>query len=162
MIFVYIILSFLLDGLISNYLNFTISSISYFTTIYTIISFAVSYNYFSNKKKYLLVLLIMGLLFDIVYTNTFPLNVIVFILIGMLVGYLDESLPSNILTINIKSYLSIILYHILSYLILLISHYNSYDLYLLKEILLRSIIMTIIYTTLSYFIIKKINPKKIK
>ena len=101
MIFVYIILSFLLDGLISNYLNFTISSISYFTTIYTIISFAVSYNYFTNKKKYLLVLLIMGLLFDIVYTNTFPLNVIVFILIGMLVGYLDESLPSNILTINI-------------------------------------------------------------
>ena len=77
----YIIISFLLDGLISNYVSINIVSPSYLRTIYTIISIVITYHYFDNSKKYLIILIILGFLFDIVYTNTFPLNIVFFLVL---------------------------------------------------------------------------------
>ena len=76
---IYVIISFLLDGIISNIVPFNLVDPSYFKTIYSLISLVIIYNYFDNKKKYLSILVILGILFDIVYTNTFILNIIVFL-----------------------------------------------------------------------------------
>ena len=81
LIIIYTIISFLLDGLMSNYIPVNINELSYLTTIYSVISIVVIYNYFENEKKYLIIITILALLFDIVYTNTFPLNIIIFIAI---------------------------------------------------------------------------------
>lgn len=160
---IYLALSFLIDGIISNYLPFELSNPSFLKTIYTIISLTIMYKYFSNRKKYLLILIILGILFDIVYTNTFLVNTVIFITIYIIFSKIDYLMPTNIITINIKTIICISLYHILTYIILLLSHFNNYDLSLLVRILLRSTIMTIIYTTLSYLIINKIyKDKKIK
>ena len=72
---IYIILSFILDAFTSLYLNFSIETVSIFKTIYSIISLVIIYNYFKNDKKYLITLIVIGILFDIVYTNTFILNI---------------------------------------------------------------------------------------
>ena len=159
-IIIYTIISFLLDGLISNYTAINLVDPSYLRTIYTIISLVIIYHYFDNQKKYLYILLILGLLFDIVYTNTFILNTTIFFIIYLILQKLDYLLPNNLLTINLKSLIAITTYHVLTYIILLLVNYNSYNLKLLFIILSRSIIMTIIYTTISYFIIKKIFSKK--
>ena len=160
---IYIALSFLLDGIISNYIPFELINPSYLKTIYTIISLVIMYHYFSNKKKFLIITIILGLLFDIVYTNTFLVNTIIFITIYIILSNIDYLMTTNIITINIKSLVCIYIYYILTYIVLLLSHYNSYDVYLLLLILLRSIIMTIVYTTISYLIINKIySDKKIK
>lgn len=156
---IYIITSYLLDGLISNYISINIINPSYLRTIYSIVSLVIIYHYFENYRKYLYITITLGVLFDIVYTNTFPMNTILFLLIYLLLKQLDYVLPNNIFTINIKSLLSITMYHTLTYTILLLTHYNSYSINLLFLILSRSIIMTIIYTTISYFIIKKIYSK---
>ena len=50
---IYIIFSFLLDGIISNIVPFNLSDPSYFKTIYSIIALVIIYNYFDNHKKYL-------------------------------------------------------------------------------------------------------------
>ena len=132
-------------------------------TIYTIISLVIMYNYFDNKKKYFIILIILGALFDIVYTNTFLVNIVIFITLYIILSNIDYQMPTNIITINIKSIICISFYHILTYIILLLSHYNSYNLELLLMIIIRSIIMTIIYTTISYLILNKIyKDKKIK
>lgn len=160
---IYLIVSFLLDGIVSNYLPFELSNPSYFKTIYTIISLTIMYNYFSNKKKYLIILIILGILFDVVYTSTLLVNTVIFITIYILFTKIDYLMTTNIITINIKSIICIFIYHILTYIILLLSHFNNYNLKLLLIIMLRSIIMTIIYTTISYLIINKIYlDKKIK
>lgn len=160
---IYVLISFLLDGIISNIVPFNLVDPSYFKTIYSLISLVIIYNYFDNQKKYLSILVILGILFDIVYTNTFILNVIVFFTIYIVLSNLDYLIPNNIITINIKSIVCISLYHILTYIILLLANYNSYSIKLLFIILLRSIIMTIIYTTISYLIMNKIyDNKKIK
>jgi len=160
---IYIVISFLLDGIISNLIPFDITNPSYFKTIYTIISLVIMYNYFDNKKKYFIMLIILGTLFDIVYTNTFLVNIVIFITLYIILYNIDYLMPTNILTINIKSIICISFYHILTYIILLLSNYNSYNFNLLLLIIVRSIIMTIIYTTISYLILNKIYiDKKIK
>lgn len=156
----YIIISFILDNLISNLIPFNLVNPSYFKTIYSIISLVIIYNYFDNKKKYLSILIILGILFDIAYTNTFILNIVIFLIIYIILSYLDYIIPTNIITINIKSITCISSYHILTYIILLLSNYNNYSIKLLGIILIRSIIMTIIYTTISYLIINKIYDNK--
>lgn len=40
---IYLVISFLLEGIMSNIFPSTLSNISYFTTIYIIISFAIIY-----------------------------------------------------------------------------------------------------------------------
>ena len=156
----YIILSFLLDGIISNHLPFNLVDPSWFKTIYSIIALVIIYNYFDNKTKYTLILLVLGLFFDIVYTNTFILNIIVFLVIYLILSNLDYLMPNNIITINIKSIICISTYHILTYIILLLSNYNDYSIKLLFIIIIRSIVMTIIYTTISYLLMNKIYDEK--
>lgn len=158
----YIILSFFLDGIYSNYVNFTLIDISYFKTIFTIISLIIVNEYYYNKKKYIILLLITSLIFDIVYTNTFILNTVIFFVIYLANIFLDNKLNNNIMTINIRTYISISIYHILTYVILLLSNYNSYNPKLLLNIIIRSLPMTIIYTTICYILLKSLKIKKIK
>lgn len=144
----------------SNYVSINLVDPSIFRTIYSIIAIVVIYDYFKDDRKYLYIILILGILFDIVYTNTFILNIIIFLIIYLILEKLDYLIPTNLLTINLKALISIFIYHIMTYLILLMVHYNNYNLSLLWMIIIRSIIMTIIYTSISYIIIKKIADKK--
>ncbi len=157
---IYAIVSFLLDGLLSNYLSTFITNPSYFRTIYSVVALVIMFNCFDNKSRYLYILIGLGILFDIVYTNTFILNVVIFLIIYLFLNIIDYYLPNNVFTVNIKSILAIGVYHIVSYLILLLVHYQNYTFELLILILVRSIIMTVIYTTVSYLIMKKIYYKK--
>jgi len=163
---IYVTLSFILDGLISNYVSINLVNPSYLRTIYTVISLIVIYHYFENEKKYLSILLILGIFFDIVYTNTFCLNIFIFFIIYLIINHLNYLIDNNLFTINIKGIISIIIYHVLTYILLLLVNYNNYNLNILLTIIIRSIIMTIIYTTISYLLLnkifKKLDNRKIK
>ncbi len=162
-VIIYVIISFLLDGIISNIIPFNLVDPSYFKTIYSVISLVIIYNYFDNPKKYLTILITLGVFFDIIYTNTFILNIIVFLIIYIVLSNLDYIITNNIFTINLKSIVCISTYHITTYIILLLANYNNYSIKLLGLILVRSIFMTIIYTTISYLVMNKLYEyKKIK
>lgn len=157
---IYVIISFLLDGIISNLIPFNLVDPSCFKTIYSVISLVIIYNYFDNHQKYLKILIPLGIFFDIVYTNTFILNIVVFLIIYLVLSNLDYVITTNIFTINLKSIVCVSTYHITTYIILLLANYNQYTIKLLGIILLRSIIMTIIYTTISYLLMNKIYDNK--
>ena len=165
-IIIYAIISFLLDGLLSNYMSVGITDPSYFRTIFSVVALVIMLNYFDEKRKYLYVLVSLGLLFDIVYTNTFLLNTFIFYLIYFIMHKLNYLMPNNLFTISLKAYLAICLYHVLSFFILMVADYGNYQTSLLGNILLHSIISTIIYASVSYVLVKKIYfksySKKIK
>ena len=151
---IYLVISFLLEGIMSNIFPSTLSNISYFTTIYIIIAFTIIYPYFDNDKKFFILIFIFGILFDILYTSTIIVNTFIFIIIGIVIKILYNILPGNIFMTNIISYVDIIIYHILSFIILMITGYGDYSIILLFNIIIHSIFMTIIYTSISYFIMK--------
>lgn len=163
---IYAVISFLLDGLFSNFIAFGLVNPSLFRTIFTVISLVIMFNFFDNDKKYLAILLILGILYDVVYTNTFLLNIFLFLIIYFVLDKINYFMPNNLFTINVKVLLMISIYHIFTYLILMISNYNFYPINLLWNILYHSIITTVIYSSISYLIIKKlyfkIFDKKIK
>ena len=154
LLIIYVLFSFLLEGFMSNIFASSLTDVSYFTTIYTVISFVVIYPYFYNKKKYYILLIIFGILFDALYTSTFIVNVFIFLRIGFVIYLLNNILSDNIFMINIISIIAIITYHLLSFIILSIAGYANYSFLLLGRIIVHSIIMTIIYTSLSYLAIK--------
>ena len=78
---IYLVLSLILDGFMSNIFSSTLNEISLFTTIYCVISFVIIYPYFDNNKKYYILLGIFGILFDILYTGTFIFNMVIFLII---------------------------------------------------------------------------------
>lgn len=163
---IYLILSFILDNFMSNIFPSTLSDVSIFSTIYIIISFVVIYPYFSNEKKYYLLLIIFGIFFDILYTGTFVLNMVIFLVLGIFINILNNVFPENMITTNIISVIVISGYHILSFIILSIVGSINYNFMLLINVILGSIIMTIIYTSISYYIMKfiygRFNVKQIK
>ena len=79
-VFVFLI-SFLFQGLISNIHNYTIIHLSIFSAIYLLLALVVLQPYFENDKKFIIMLLVFAILFDITYTNTFVLSTCIFIII---------------------------------------------------------------------------------
>lgn len=163
---IYLLLSFILDNFMSNIFPSTLSDISYFTTIYIIISFVIIYPYFSNEKKYYLLVIIFGILFDILYTGTFVFNMFVFLILSILIKMLNNVFPENIFTTNIISIIVISGYHMLSFVIFSIVGSIDYDFMLLINIVIRSTLMTIVYTSISYYVMKfiynRFNIKQVK
>ena len=161
-----LIFSLLLQGLASNFLGYTLNEISIFSAIFLLITLIVLQPYFESDKKFLKLLIVFGLLYDITYSNTLILCTSIFIVIFYINKILNFFFPNNVFTINIFSIISMIIYHSLTFAFLKILQYDSFNfIYLLKTILCN-IIMTITYTTIVYYIIdylyKRMNLKIIR
>ena len=150
----------------SNIFPSMLNSSSFLATIYSLISLVIIYPYFENEKKYFGLAIIMGLLFDILYTSTLLFNLLLFLGAAIVIKILNKIFPINILTVNGISLIVIISYHLLAFIILGMASGISYHFILLLRIISSSILMTIIYTSISYLlfnlIFKKFNLKQIK
>ena len=163
---IYLTISLVLEVIMSNFFSSTLSNTSFLSTIYTLIALVVIYPYFNNDKKYFILIIIFGILFNILYIGNIIFTMILFITIGITIKVLYNIFPENIFMTNLISIIIITIYHILSFIILNIMSSIDYDFILLINIIISSIIMTIIYTTISYYIIKiiynRFNIKQIK
>lgn len=158
---IYLIISLFLETIMSNFFPTTLNSVSLFTTMYTIIGLVIIYPFFNNRKKYYLLTIIFGCLFGILYGSGFIVGLIIFLLVGMMIRFLYNVFPENVFMTNLISYISICIYHLLSFIILSIFSSISYSFMTLINILLGSIVMTIIYTSISYYVLKFIFNKKV-
>jgi len=140
-----IIISFLLDGIISNYIDFN----SYFIPLFSLMSLVLI-----NKKEenYYGYAILLGILYDISYTDTLFLNCFVFLLISSLIMKLFRLFNTNILSSILIGILSIISYRILTYFILSIIGYLNFSLKNLFISIITSIPINIIYICLIYLI----------
>ncbi len=154
-----LIVSCFIQGILSNYLGYTYTDLSIFSTIYVLITLLVLHPYFENQKKYLILLIIFGIIVDIVYTNTLIFNTCLFLIVYYFSKAFHHFFPYNFFTINISSLLGIFIYHILSFLFLYILGYDAYQVEILFKVLSHSILMTLLYTSFLYGIIHFIKQK---
>ena len=101
MFFVYLtlIISFLLDGVLSNYLDYMLGDITLFNPLLTLVALLVIYPFFKkDENKYLIIAFIVGFLYDLFYTNLLFTNAILFLLLAIIYKYLYKKLEVNILT----------------------------------------------------------------
>lgn len=152
-----IIISFLIQNILSNNLVFNFQDMSILYTFCPMLTLNILLPYFENKKKYIILLIITGLIIDITYTNTLILNTLIIFVIYIFNNFFTKTLPYNLLMINISNVISIIIYHTITYIVLTTISYEKYKFFLLFKAIFHSIIMTIILTSIIYIVIKKIN-----
>lgn len=157
MIYIVLIISFLFEGFISTLLHPN----SLLFPLFSLMSIIVIYPFFKKDEysKYLVICAFLGLLYDIVYTNTFLLNMGLFLLFGIITKFIFEVFSSNLISTTLTGLLFIFLYRIITYLILIISGYLQFSFFDLLKGIYSSLIINIIYIIIIYGIIKVIENK---
>lgn len=87
MIFIILItmLSLILDGISTNFLPYLVGDLSFYTTLFTVITVFVIYPLFDKDlKKYYLYSFILGTIYDLCYTNLLFYHGLVFLFLAYL------------------------------------------------------------------------------
>ena len=138
-----LIISLLLD--VINY--FIFSQNSHFLSLFSVISII----FFKKDKKYLIILILFSLLYDLVFNITF-INSILFPLIGILLKFLYKKIKYNYLN-NLLVGLFILVFY--QFLICIMSNLFKYSytlndyVYIISHYLITNIIFIIIMTYIS-------------
>lgn len=156
-------ISLLLEALLSNYLPIFVGSQNFFIPMFTLVSLVIVFPYYNETSKFLKLCFIFGLIYDILFTNTIGLNITLFLLIGLILNFLDSALSNTLFSIIIKMVISIIVYDVLSYGILLLLNYLNYNVLILLMKILKSLTLNVIYAIILYLIVGVIGKElKIK
>ena len=94
---VIVIISFFLDGILTNYLPYMINDLSLFTPYFTIVSLIIICPFFKKQiNKYYILVGIIGFLYDLFYTNLLFANTIFFLLLALIIVYLYKIVTMRI------------------------------------------------------------------
>lgn len=157
-----LLISFLLDGILTNFLAFMPNNLSYFTPLLTLTSIIVIYPLYRKKeKKYFTTIIILGLLYDLFYTNLLFLNAILFFMCGLIIKFIYKNIDYSFIKIILLTILIIVIYESLTALIIVIFNLVPMSLTRLSYKILHSLLLNIIYACVCYGIIK-IMPSKYK
>ena len=157
-----VIISLLLDGILSNFLPYLNNDLSIFTPLLTLVSIFMIYPFFKKKeKKYLITIFVIGIIYDLFYTNLLFFNGILFVLIGLLTILIYKRY--EITPIRLLLYIIIVItsYELLTVLIILIFNLVPITIYKVFYKIIHSLLLNIIYSELLYLVIYLI-PKKYK
>lgn len=108
-------------------------------------------------KTYIISLILLGIFYDIVCTNTSYIDAILYVIIGCLnIIYVKNFRNLSIVNgIFLTSVLAI--YQFLLYLFFVVLGLSSFSFYILITLILKSLIINILYYYLSLFILNKID-----
>lgn len=157
-----LVLSFILDGVLSNFLSFLPNDLTLFTPLLTVTSIFLIYPFYKKQEnKFYLTVFILGLLYDLFYTNLLFFNAFLFLLVALISKYLYKNFELSPLKLVFYIILIITIYETTGVLIILIYNLVPLTIYKLLYKITHSLILNIIYAELIYFFIH-ILPKKYK
>ena len=120
------IISLLLDGLLTNYLPYLVNDLSYFTPLFTLISIFIVYPLYRKKEKeYFISIFILGFVYDLLFTNLLFFNAVLFVFIGFIIKYIIKNFELGYIKIIIYVLLIVIFYESLTALFLSISNSST-------------------------------------
>lgn len=149
------LLSFIIDGILSLFLEKN----SIFLPLFSLMSLIIIYPYVNDKKNIVFFGCIIGILYDITYTQTLFLNTFVFTLLSFLLILFYKYVPYHIVNSIIVSFILIIMFRTITYLsFIFINDYpmNFSDLF---RSIYSSFILNILYVFAMYFLFKLIFRK---
>lgn len=145
-----LLISFILEGMISSLFS-PFGNI--FIPLFSIISLVIIYPFFNNNNSnFLKTSFIIGVFYDLVYTDTLILNAFVFLVVGYLIKYINKRLTNNVFNVIIMSVFSVVSYRVLTYVVLVFVDYLKWDFNRLLESIYSSLILNIIYGVLMYLV----------
>lgn len=156
------IISILLDGILTNYLPFLVNDLSYLTPLLTVVSIFIIYPLNRKKElKFFILIFIVGIIYDLLYTNLLFLNGLLFILIALVSKLIYKNFEISYIKLILYIIIIIILYESVYAGILFIYQVVPITFYKLVYKITHTLLLNIVYVEILYFIIKHI-PNKYK
>lgn len=157
MIVVVLLISFILEGIVSNLVPVN----SLFIPLFSITSLLVTYPLFNdNRIKYLIYSGTLGLLFDLVYTSTPFINTFTFVIAALIITFICKFITINKLNLIFIVLFGLLFNQTINYLLLCLFRYRIFNSNTLIEGLYSSLILNVIYSYILYIIIEIINKKR--
>ncbi len=157
-----LIISILLDGILTNFLPFLVNDLSIFTPLLTVVSIFIIYPFYrKHEKKYYIILFIVGIIYDLLYTNLLFFNGILFLVIGLISKFINKNYEVTPLRLIIYIIIIVFFYESITGLILFIFRLVPVTIYKVFYKIIHSLLLNIIYSEILYLIIKLI-PEKYK
>ena len=156
------IISFLMDGIVSNYVPIG----GVFVPLFSLMGLIVSYEFFTfEKEEYYKYAFILGLCYDLIYTDTFVFYAFLFMFMAFVIMHVFKILASNYLGLFIVSLVCIILFRSITYFFLFITGNVVFKIDNLYKGIYSSLLINIIYGFIvkfvcSFLTLKKFNKKK--
>lgn len=157
---VFLLISIILDGILTNFLPYLVNDLSYLTPLLTVVTIFLIYPFYLKKiKYYFITVFITGIIYDLFYTNLLFFNGVIFVLVGLISFFIHKNFETNYFKLLLYLLIIIISYELLNAIILYI--YNIVPVTIDKVIykIIHSIFINIIYGELLFIIIKKISKK---
>ena len=155
-----LIISILLDGILTNYLPFLVNDLSYFTPLLTVVTIFILYPL--NRKtenKFLLTIFVTGIIYDLLYTNLLFLNGLLFLIIIFISKYIYKNFEITWFKLIIYVIIIVSIYESMYAGILFIFRVVPITLNKLYYKITHTLLLNIIYTEILHLIIKFL-PKK--
>lgn len=149
-------ISLILDGILSVMLN----NGSILLPLFSLVSLIIVYPYLTKKENIFIYSMIIGYLYDIVYTQTPFLNTILFIVLSIGIYCYYNFLPISFFNSLVLVLITILLFRIFTYFILVFVGVINTDYQLLFESIYASLLSNIIYYVMVSFILKRYFNKK--
>lgn len=156
------LLSLILDGLLTNYLPYLVNDLSLFTPLLTVVCIFIIFPFYRKKEKnYFITIFILGLIYDLLYTNLLFFNAILFLGIAFLSRYIYKNFEVTYIRIIIYTIVIISSYEVLTALIILVFNLVPVTFNRVFYKIIHSLLLNIIYVEIVSLIINLI-PKKYK
>lgn len=160
--YIIMIVSILLDGILSNYLPYLVNNLSFFTPCLTLTSIFLIYPFYrKDEKKYLITVFILGIIYDLFYTNLLFYNGVLFCLIGIILCKTQKNIKINSINTILEVIGIIIFYEGMNGILLWVYQVVPVTFYKVFYKIIHSLLLNAIYAEIIYWIIKLI-PKKYK
>ena len=159
MISLIIITSFILEGILSLYLPFSIDKLSFLYPQLVLISLIIIYPFYKKKKYFYMSLIIIGLIYDLVYTDTLLLHSFLFFIMGLAIDEYYVNIGNSKRGFILLSLIVIFLYNSLYYLLLVLFQNIDFSIYSLFYKIFHSYLFTIFYGYILYIVLQ-VNKQK--
>lgn len=150
-----LVISFLLEGIISNFVSIN----GFFAPLFTLTALIIIYPLFDEEAEYYKYALVTGFIYDLFYTDTIVFHAIIFSFMAFLISRLNLVLSDNYVNVLVIIAICILIYRIITYSFLVLVSSVSFDFMALVFSILKSLMINLIYSVIIFFALKKIQKK---
>lgn len=163
---IYLIISLILDIELSNLATTTYQDLNFIFPSLLIVSLPLAYLKSKNRKAIVVASIILGTLYDLLYSEIFLLNIYFFTMYICFIHLFYNLKKETYFNIIMLSFFGVIMYDIYIFFLLILLEYSNFKIDYLYYKIMHTIAFNLVYLIISIFILKsrifRTKKRKIK
>ena len=146
---------------LESIINLNISFTSYLVPLFSLLSLILIYKILKySKKEYFIFAIVSGFIYDLVFTNFYVLNSVLFLLNSFIIYFYFKKMKYNLLNIILITIICSSMYNLMLFTLFNLFSYSTYSFLDFSYILGHFIIINVIYIILGYILLNKTKLKE--